>query len=94
MKKKLRPHFSQTPLFLWDAFKAQTTDLVNVKLDELNIERVMVPKNVMYLLQPLDLTTNEAMKIMENSAVKNVFANCMAGELLKDPAKRCNYHRC
>ena len=94
MKKKLRPHFSQTSLFLWGAFKAQTTDLVNVKLDELNIERVTVPKNIMYLLQPLDLTTNEAMKIMENSAIKNVFANCMAGELLKDPAKRCNYHRC
>ena len=53
---------------MWNGFKGQTTDLVSAKLDELNIKHVMVPKNMLQLLQPLDLTTNDATKKMENRA--------------------------
>ena len=59
-------HVSQKSLFLQDVFKAYVTVLVKKKLDELNIERVIVPKNMIHLLQPLDLTTNSAMKKKKN----------------------------
>ena len=52
VKKKLGVDVSQKSFHLQDSFKAQTTDLVNAKLDELNIERIMVPKNMTHLLQP------------------------------------------
>lgn len=42
--------FLQNTLPLWDTFKAQAADLVNAKLDELDIERVMLPKNMTHLL--------------------------------------------
>ena len=70
-----------------DAFKSQTTDLVNTKLDELNIERVMVPKNMTHLLQSLDLTTNSAMKKVRNDALSDYFTYCITRQLLKDPVK-------
>ena len=83
---------SQKSLHLGDAFKAQTTDLVNAKLDELNVERIMVPKNMTHLLQPLDLTTNSAMEKMENFAFRFTdilqFYRCyITRKLLKDPGK-------
>lgn len=54
----------QNTLPLWDTFKAQAADLVNAKLDELDIERVMLPKNMTHLLQHLDLAPNGTMKKM------------------------------
>ena len=65
-EKKPGAHVSQKSLFLRDVFKAYVTVLVKKKLDELNIERVIVPKNMIHLLQPLDLTTNNAMKKKKN----------------------------
>ena len=73
MKKKLEIGVSQNSLFLWDAFKAQATALDNAKLDELSIERDMVPKNMTHLLQPVDLATDNAMKQMENRAFSEYF---------------------
>ena len=62
VKERLGLDVSQKSLLLWDAFNAQSTNSLIEKLDELNIECVMVPKNMTVLLQPLDLTTNGAMK--------------------------------
>ena len=78
---------SQKSLLLWDAFKAQSTNPVIEKLDELNIECVMVPKNMTHLLQPLDLTTNGTMKKIESRVFSEYFTNCITKELLKDPGK-------
>ena len=44
VKERLGLDISQKSLLVWDAFKAQSTNLVVEKLDELNIECVMVPK--------------------------------------------------
>ena len=52
VKEMLGLDVSQKSLLLWDAFKAQSTNSVIEKLDELNIECVMVPKNMTHLLQP------------------------------------------
>ena len=87
VKERLGLDVSQKSLLLWDAFKAQSTNSVIEKLDELNIECVMVPKNMTHLLQPLDLTTNGAMKKMESRAFSEYFTNCITKELLKDPGK-------
>ena len=73
VKKKLELGVSQNSLFLWDAFKAQATALDNAKLDELSIERDMVPKNMTHLLQLVDLATDNAMKQMENRAFSEYF---------------------
>ena len=67
-EKKVGFNVSQRSLVLWNGVKGQTTDLVSAKLDELSIKHVMVPKNMLQLLQPLDLTTNDATKKMENRA--------------------------
>ena len=69
-QKKLGVDVSQKSLHLRDAFKVQATDLVNANLDELDMERIMVPKNMTHLLQPLDLTTNSAMEKTENCALQ------------------------
>ena len=87
VKERLGLDVSQKSLLLWDAFKAQSTNSVIEKLDELNIECVMVPKNMTHLLQPLDLTTNDVMKKMESYAFSEYFTNCITKELLKDPGK-------
>ena len=52
-------------LILWDVFKAQSTDKVTKELERLNIAQVIVLKNMIHLLQPLDLTTNASVKKME-----------------------------
>lgn len=44
----------------------------------------MVSKNIK---QPLDLTTNNAIKKMENRAFSEYFIDCFTRELLKDPEK-------
>ena len=88
---------SFTEIFTFgDAFKTQTTDLVNAKLDELNVERIMVPKNMTHLLQPLDLTTNSAMEKMENFAFRFTdilqFYRCYHKKIVKRSWEKCNYH--
>ena len=55
-KEKYLPN-NQKSLLIWDAFKAQSTANVSDVLSKQGIESVMVPKNMTYLLQPLDLTT-------------------------------------
>ena len=96
IQKKLGVKVSQKSLHLGDAFKAQTTDLVNAKLDELNAERIMVPKNMTHLLQPLDLTTNSAMEKMENFAFRFTdilqFYRCYHKKIVKRSWEKCNYH--
>ena len=72
---------------LWDTFKAQPTALVNAMLDELNIERVMVPKNMTHLLQPVHLPKNDAMKQVKNCAFNKFCTDCISRELLKHPGK-------
>ena len=42
--------FRKKYLLLWDTFKAQARDLGNAKLDELNIERDMVPKTMTHFI--------------------------------------------
>ena len=49
---------AQKNLFLWDAFKAQSTAKVMDRLSKVGIESVMVPKDMTFLPQPLDLSTN------------------------------------
>ena len=92
VKKKLGVDVSQKSLHLHDAFKAQTTDLVNAKLDELNIERIMVPKNMTHLLQPLDLITNSTMEKTENCALQ--FYRYCHKKIVKRSWEKCNYHGC
>ena len=75
---------AQDQFFLTKIFGPNT---VEEKLDELIIECVMVPTNMAHLLQPLDLTTNGAMKKMEKRAFSEYFTNCIANELIKDPEK-------
>ena len=76
-QRKVGLDVSQKSLLLWDAFKAQSTNSVIEKLDESNIECVMIPKNMTHLLQPLDLTTNGAMKKMGSRAFSEYFTNCI-----------------
>ena len=91
-QKKLGVDVSQKSLHLRDAFKVQATDLVNAKLDELDMERIMVPKNMTHLLQPLDLTTNSAMEKTENCALQ--FYRCCHKKIVKTSSEKCNYHGC
>ena len=74
-------------LLIWDAFKAQLSKVVEERLKELNIISVMVPKNMTHLLQPLDLSTNGAVKKMEKRAFSEYFTSCITEEMLRDPGK-------
>lgn len=65
-KEELGLPETQKILLAWDVFKAQSTDNVLSNLEKLNINVVAVPKNMTYLWQPLDLTTNASVKEMEN----------------------------
>ena len=49
---------AQKNFFVWDAFKAQSTAKVMDRLSKVGIESVMVPKDMTFLPQPLDLSTN------------------------------------
>ena len=53
----------------------------------MNIKDVEVPKNITYLLQPLDLTTNEVVKKMEQRPFSDYFTNCITEALLADPKR-------
>ena len=56
-KEELQVPNDQKSLLIWDAFKRQGTPRVQERLAELGVV-VVVPKNMIYLLQPLDVTTN------------------------------------
>ena len=70
---------------VWDSFSGQETDNVKLKLEELNIKDVGVPKNMMHLLQPLDLATNGAAKKMEKHEFSNYFNSCIMNAMEEDP---------
>ena len=72
---------------IWDAFKAQSTEKVELELEHLNIKDVEVPKNLTHLLQPLELTTNGVVKKMEQRDFSNYFTNCITEALLADPKR-------
>lgn len=58
---------AQTCLLVWDTFKVQLTAKVMDRLSKVDIELVMVPKNMVHLLQLLDLTTDAPFKKYEKS---------------------------
>ena len=72
---------------IWDVFKAQSTEKVELELEHLNIKDVEVPKNLTHLLQPLELTTNGVVKKMEQRDFSNYFTNCITEALLADPKR-------
>ena len=55
VREELGLQNDQKALIIWDTFKAQSTDKVTKELERLNIVQVMVPKNMIYLLQALYL---------------------------------------
>ena len=65
VKNKLKLPENQVACLMQDPFKAQSTGNVKLELEHLNTKDVKVPKNMTYLLQPLDLTTNGVAKKME-----------------------------
>ena len=75
----IRFHYS-----FWDAFKAQSTEKIEMELEHLNIKDVEVPKNMTHLLQYLDLTTNGVLKKTEQHEFSHYFANCITEALLAD----------
>ena len=81
--KSLPP--TQKSLLLWDAFKAQSTEVVKASLEANKIEVVTVPKNMTHLLQPLDLTTNATFKKFEKRAFSEYFTSCIMKALELEP---------
>ena len=45
----------------------------------------MVPKNMIHLLQPLELTTNASVKKMRKKCFSEYFTNAVKKEMLRDP---------
>jgi len=76
---------TQRSLLLWDAFKAQSTEVVKESLRINRIEVVTVPKNMTHLLQPLDLTTNATFKKFEKRAFSEYFTSCIMKALEVEP---------
>ena len=66
--------------------KAQLSKVVEEHLKELNIISVMVPQNMTHLLQPLDLSTNGAVKRWKNVLSANT-SHLAPQEMLRDPGK-------
>ena len=58
---------AQTCLLVWDTFKVQLTAKVMDRISKVDIELVMVPKNMVHLLQLLDLTIDAPFKKYEKS---------------------------
>ena len=71
----------QHSLVIWDAFKAQSTDTVKDKLDELDLKATEVPKNFTHLFQPLDLTTNRSVKLHEKQSFSNYYTSTITRAL-------------
>ena len=61
-QEELKLPTDQKALLISDVFRGQMTDKVKEQLDELNIECVYVPANMMHFFQPLDLTVNGCAK--------------------------------
>ncbi|PFX18016.1 hypothetical protein AWC38_SpisGene17650 [Stylophora pistillata] len=74
-------------VLIWDSFKAQSSKLFEERVKELNIISEMVAKNMTHLLQPLDLSTNEAVKNMEKRALSEYFTSCITDKMLRNPGK-------
>ena len=53
----------------------------------MNIKEVEVPKNMTHLLQPLDLTTNGAVKKMKQRKFSDYFTNSITEALLTIPKR-------
>ena len=83
-EEKVLPR-DQKCLLIWDAFKAQPTTKIEDTLASYDIETVMLPKNMTYLLQPLDLTTNNSLKKFEKKAFTQYFSSSILKELKNDP---------
>ena len=75
----------QKSLFIWNAFKAQSTANVSDVPAKHGIESAMVPKNMTNLLQPLDLTTNASLKKIEKRAFNKYFSFSIMETLKEDP---------
>ena len=54
-------------------------------LPSYGIEPVMFPKNITYLQQPLDLTTNASFENYEKRASSKCFMSCIMEALANDP---------
>ena len=87
VKKELPVPDDQKPLLIWDKFKGQGTLRVQERLGELGVVVVMVPKNMTYLLQPLDVTTNGNIRKIEKKKFCNYFASIIISEMLIDSSR-------
>ena len=58
---------------------------MKVKLGELKIVVVQIPKNMTHLLQPLDLTTNLIFKRLEKQSFSKYFTDVITETLADDP---------
>ena len=70
VKKESKVPNDQKSLLIWDAFNRQSTPRVQERLAELGVVVVMVPKNMIHLLQPLDVTTNGTIKKIAKKGIQ------------------------
>ena len=87
LKKKKVYQTIRKSLLIWDAFKVQSTANVSDVLSKHGIESVMVPKNMINLLQPWDLTTNASSKKIEKRAFSKYFSSSIMEALKEDPTR-------
>ena len=85
-KEKDLPSIKKVSLYAGD-FKAQSMANVSNVLSKQGIESIMVPKNVAHLLQPLDLTANASLKMIENRAFSKHFSSSILKALKEDPTR-------
>ena len=83
-EEKVLPR-EQKSLFIWDAFKAQSTTNVEDTLASYSIKTLMVPKNMTHLLQLWDLPTNGSLKKFEKKVFNEYFCSLTLKELKNDP---------
>lgn len=72
----------QKALVILDVFRGQTGERVQALLEERDIIRVLVPGNCTDILQPLDLSTNKALK----SKMSSYFSEWYGKEVSKQMA--------
>ena len=65
IKKYLQVPNDQKSLLIWDAYKGQGSPRVQVRLAEVGVVVVIVPKDMTHLLQPLDVIINGTIKKFE-----------------------------
>ena len=70
---------------MWDTCKTQSTPKEMNTLPSYGIEPVMFPKNITYLQQPLDLTTNASFENCEKRTFSKCFMSCIMEVLANDP---------